>query len=224
MGKAMAAVYVSQGMEAGNALMKGSETSPGFDKASEVLLTHMATFRQREVAEARHLAANAEKTAATMSVDLVAAGLLACVLAALIAAWVVRSILQLLGGEPSQAVQLAQRVGAGDLSVAIELRPGDMTSLMAELKTMQQRLSTVDGPGDATKRRAGGGDGHGSQQLEHPGAGLGADRCRFHADGRDWCDAACAGTAAHSHNEARLRSQAGLNLYPRSQVNHAIIR
>ena len=62
----------------------------------------------------------------------------------MIAAWVVRSILQLLGGEPSQAVQLAQRVGAGDLSVAIELRPGDMTSLMAELKTMQQRLSTVD--------------------------------------------------------------------------------
>ena len=143
MGKAMAAVYVAQGMEAGNALMKGSGTSPGFDKASEVLLTHMDAFRQREVEEANHLAANAEKTAVTMSTSLVTAGLLACVLAALIAAWVVRSILQLLGGEPGQAAQLAQRVGAGDLSVPIELRPGDTASLMAELKTMQQRLSTV---------------------------------------------------------------------------------
>ena len=143
MGKAMAAVYVAQGMEAGNALMKGSGTSPGFDKASEVLLTHMEAFRQREVEEANHLAANAEKTAVTMSTSLVTAGLLACVLAALIAAWVVRSILQLLGGEPGQAAQLAQRVGAGDLSVPIELRPGDTASLMAELKTMQQRLSTV---------------------------------------------------------------------------------
>ena len=143
MGKAMAAVYVAQGMEAGNALMKGSGTSPGFDKASEVLLTHMEAFRQREVEEANHLAANAEKTALTMSTSLVTAGLLACVLAALIAAWVVRSILQLLGGEPGQAAQLAQRVGAGDLSVPIELRPGDTASLMAELKTMQQRLSTV---------------------------------------------------------------------------------
>ena len=143
MGKAMAAVYVAQGMEAGNALMKGSGTSPGFDKASEVLLTHMEAFRQREVEEANHLAANAEKTAVTMSTSLVTAGLLACVLAALIAAWVVRSILQLLGGEPGQAAQLAQRVGAGELSVPIELRPGDTASLMAELKTMQQRLSTV---------------------------------------------------------------------------------
>ena len=143
MGKAMAAVYVAQGMEAGNALMKGSGTSPGFDKASEVLLTHMEAFRQREVEEANHLAANAEKTAVTMSTSLVTAGLLAFVLAAMIAAWVVRSILQLLGGEPGQAARLAQRVGAGDLSVPIELRPGDTASLMAELKTMQQRLSTV---------------------------------------------------------------------------------
>jgi methyl-accepting chemotaxis protein len=143
MGKAMAAAYLSQGMEAGNVLMKGSDTSPGFDKASEVLLTHMATFRQREVQEANQLAAQAGKTAAAMSTGMVLAGLLACALAALIAAWVVRSIFQMLGGEPSQAVQVAQRVGAGDLSVPIALRQGDTTSLLAELKTMQQRLSTV---------------------------------------------------------------------------------
>ncbi|MEO5660616.1 MAG: methyl-accepting chemotaxis protein [Polaromonas sp.] len=143
MGKAMAATYVAQGMEAGNVLMKGSDSTPGFDKASEVLLAHMDAFRQREVDEATQLAANAEKTAVTMLAGIVIAGLLACVLAALIAAWVVRSILQLLGGEPGKAVQVAQRVGAGDLSVPIELRPGDTSSLMAELKTMQQRLSTV---------------------------------------------------------------------------------
>ena len=143
MGKTMAATYLSQGMEAGNLLMKGSDSSPGFDKASEVLLTHMTEFRQREVQEANQLAAVAVKTAATMSTGIVAVGLLACALAALIAAWVVRSIFQLLGGEPSQAVRVAQRVGAGDLSVPIELRQGDSTSLMAELQTMQQRLSTV---------------------------------------------------------------------------------
>jgi methyl-accepting chemotaxis protein len=143
MGKAMAAAYLAQGMEAGNVLMKGADSSPGFDKASEVLLTHMTEFRQREVQEANQRAALAVKTAAAMSTGIVVAGLLACALAALIAAWVVRSIFQLLGGEPSQAVQVAQRVGAGDLSVPIELRQGDSTSLMAELETMQQRLSTV---------------------------------------------------------------------------------
>jgi methyl-accepting chemotaxis protein len=143
MGKAMAAVYVSRGMEAGNVLMKGSDSTPGFDKASEVLLAHMDEFRQREVAEANRVAANAEKTAAAMMFGIVAAGLLASALAALIATWVVRSILRFLGGEPSQAVQVAQRVGAGDLCVPIELAQGDTTSLMAELKSMQQRLSIV---------------------------------------------------------------------------------
>lgn len=143
LGKVMAAAYISQGMEAGNVLMKGSETTPGFDKASEVLLAHMDEFRQREVAQANQLAANAEKTAATMSFGIVAAGLRVCTLAALIAAWVVRSVLRLLGGEPSKAVQIAQRIGAGDLCVSIELRQGDTTSLMAELKSMQEHLSTV---------------------------------------------------------------------------------
>jgi methyl-accepting chemotaxis protein len=143
MGKTMAAAYVANGMEAGNVLMKGTDASPGFDKASEVLLAHMEEFRQREIASANQLAAQGEKTAATTTYVILAAGLIACVLAALIGGWVVRSILRLLGGEPRHAVEVARHVGAGDLSMPIELQQGDATSLMAELKSMQEHLSSV---------------------------------------------------------------------------------
>ena len=54
-----------------------------------------------------------------------------------------RSIVRQLGGEPAEATELARSVAAGDLAVRIELRTGDTTSLMAQLKEMQASLVTV---------------------------------------------------------------------------------
>ncbi len=54
-----------------------------------------------------------------------------------------RNIIRQLGGDPNDAVVMAQRVAQGDLSVHAELAPGDTTSLMAQLKVMQQSLSNV---------------------------------------------------------------------------------
>ena len=56
---------------------------------------------------------------------------------------VTRSITRQLGGEPADAAALAQRVAEGDLSTAIEVREGDTTSLMAQLRKMQQSLTQV---------------------------------------------------------------------------------
>jgi methyl-accepting chemotaxis protein len=56
-----------------------------------------------------------------------------------------RDLLRQLGGEPSQAVSVAQQVGTGNLSSSIHLRQGDGTSLMSQLKLMQQNLSQVVG-------------------------------------------------------------------------------
>jgi methyl-accepting chemotaxis protein len=55
----------------------------------------------------------------------------------------VRSLGRQLGGEPGEAADLARSVAAGDLSVAINLRQGDTTSMMAQLKGMQANLSKV---------------------------------------------------------------------------------
>jgi methyl-accepting chemotaxis protein-1 (serine sensor receptor) len=55
----------------------------------------------------------------------------------------VRSIGRQLGAEPGEAAALARSVAAGDLSSHIALRSGDTTSLMAQLKSMQDSLSLV---------------------------------------------------------------------------------
>lgn len=55
----------------------------------------------------------------------------------------VRSISGELGAEPREAAALARRVGAGDLTARIDLKPGDTTSLMAQLKAMQDNLINI---------------------------------------------------------------------------------
>ena len=53
---------------------------------------------------------------------------------------VARSIVGELGTEPGTAAELARSVAHGDLTVAIHLKPGDTTNLMAQLKRMQDSL------------------------------------------------------------------------------------
>jgi methyl-accepting chemotaxis protein len=66
------------------------------------------------------------------------------ILIALVAATLVsRSITRQLGGEPSEATDLARAVAAGDLTTPIRLRSGDTHSMMAQLKAMQDSLSKI---------------------------------------------------------------------------------
>ncbi len=61
----------------------------------------------------------------------------------LVVGTIVRRLLQQLGGEPQQAVDLAQRVTSGDLSQGVQLKSGDATSLLAQLDIMQGSLTRV---------------------------------------------------------------------------------
>ncbi len=56
---------------------------------------------------------------------------------------ITRNLLKVLGGEPIYAAELLQRVAGGDLTVEVLTRAGDQTSLLAALKHMVARLSTV---------------------------------------------------------------------------------
>lgn len=71
--------------------------------------------------------------------------LAAIFLGLLFAAWLgwatIRTLYQQLGCEPAEAADLARRVGEGHLNLPISLKPGDSTSLMAQLKTMRDKLT-----------------------------------------------------------------------------------
>ena len=69
----------------------------------------------------------------------------AMVMSALLAVWIVRGVTRQLGGEPREAAELGRRIAAGDLSNQIKLQPGDATSMMAQLKAMQQSLADIVG-------------------------------------------------------------------------------
>ena len=60
-----------------------------------------------------------------------------------IGVWMARNRTRQLGTEPATAANLARSVAAGDLSVSIDLRPGDTASLMASLKAMRDALAQV---------------------------------------------------------------------------------
>jgi methyl-accepting chemotaxis protein len=77
-----------------------------------------------------------------VSITSIVAGLL---FAGLFGLLMVRSIARQLGAEPGEAANVAQSVGSGDLSVRIDLKPGDTSSLMAQLKRMQESLIGIVG-------------------------------------------------------------------------------
>lgn len=64
----------------------------------------------------------------------------------MLAAWlIVKSLLKQLGGEPRYAVQIAERIAAGDLSVPIRLADKDTHSLMHAMYEMQKGLADIVG-------------------------------------------------------------------------------
>ncbi|MEQ1517241.1 MAG: Tar ligand binding domain-containing protein, partial [Usitatibacteraceae bacterium] len=82
----------------------------------------------------------AQSRYATIRNTSIAAIIFGVLLAAFIGFYLIRSLLGRLGGEPSEAAAVANRVAAGDLSKDISLRRGDTSSVMAAMARMQEGL------------------------------------------------------------------------------------
>ena len=61
-------------------------------------------------------------------------------LATLLALWVIRSVLNPLGGEPHQVQRITEKISAGDLTEELRLKKNDIKSLMASMVRMQANL------------------------------------------------------------------------------------
>jgi methyl-accepting chemotaxis protein len=103
----------------------------------------IAALVKIQIDEAQNLynaAAARYATIRAISIAAIAGGLL---FAGLFGFVLVRTLGRQLGGEPGEAADVARSVAAGDLSVTIELKNGDTTSMMAQLKGMQTSLARV---------------------------------------------------------------------------------
>jgi methyl-accepting chemotaxis protein len=70
-------------------------------------------------------------------------GVLAVMLAIAAGILVTRSILMQLGGEPAYAASVLQAVAGGDLSVSVEIKKGDETSMLYAVRSMVSKLSAI---------------------------------------------------------------------------------
>lgn len=74
---------------------------------------------------------------------MIACTLLAMAIGAGAAAALTRGLVREIGGEPSYAADVVRRIAQGDLSVAVQRRAGDSTSLLAAMDDMQQALTHI---------------------------------------------------------------------------------
>jgi methyl-accepting chemotaxis protein len=114
-------------------------TAGAFDAMADAL-TALGDVNMKHADEARDAAREAYSHARAWTIGLV---LLGVAVATFLALAIVRSVTRQLGGEPAQAADLARSVAAGDLSAPVALDARDRDSMMAQLRSMQERLSEV---------------------------------------------------------------------------------
>ena len=105
-------------------------------------LDEMVTLEDKLNATIAEDAKSAFAAASTMMLVLGGLALLAGLIAAV---RITGSLLKQLGGEPGYAAQIASQIAAGDLAAQIDTRPGDDSSLLAEMKTMRDSLVNIVG-------------------------------------------------------------------------------
>jgi methyl-accepting chemotaxis protein len=110
--------------------------------AQEDAARNMKKFQMSDARSTHEGAIESYNSIRLVSIGAIIAGLL---FAGFFGLMLVRSIMGQLGGEPGEAAELARSVTAGDLSVHVDLRAGDTTSMMAQLGAMQVSLAQVVG-------------------------------------------------------------------------------
>ncbi len=86
---------------------------------------------------------DADKQVSTALTIIIIAALAALILAIVIALMIMRGLMKQLGGEPDYAADAVGKISAGDLSAELALKPGDNSSLLYSLKTMQDSLRSI---------------------------------------------------------------------------------
>jgi methyl-accepting chemotaxis protein len=105
-----------------------------------VPLGEIANYQEQLMAEEADATKTDGATAITVTVS---AALLAGLIAVGLTFFITRQIMRQVGGEPEEAVRIAQAIAQGDMLVDIRVQANDNRSVMAAMQTMRNRLSAV---------------------------------------------------------------------------------
>lgn len=115
-GKAMAEIYITQGMDAGNVAMEG------FDKSSSSIAEKLSTFRKQQVAEANQITNGTVSTAESTMKIMGFGGLIAALLASAFAVLISRSIIIPIGQMRTTMIDIGK---SGDFTQRIAIESKD---------------------------------------------------------------------------------------------------
>lgn len=148
-GKQMAEAYITQGIEVGNLIMKGTGKLAGFDQDSETISSELAKFREQQIAEANEVTAgsltNATRTMSVMAIG----GIVAAILAVIFSVAITRSVIIPMNRMKSTIVDIGK---SGDFTRRIAMDSHDeigetarsfdelMTNLQASLRQVHDSL------------------------------------------------------------------------------------
>jgi methyl-accepting chemotaxis protein len=144
-GIVMAEAYINDGIDAGNLLMKGNDKIRGFDMDSEVIGDELSTFREQQISHANMITTRTVDDADEATAEMLWGGLAATLMAIALGAWIVRSILRQLGGEPAYVAELMSNIANGDLTVDVQTRANDNSSMLYAIKDMIAHLTNICG-------------------------------------------------------------------------------
>jgi methyl-accepting chemotaxis protein len=114
-----------------------SKCRPAYNVVNDIL----ADIVKINVRNADNALANAHKVQEAAGLWLLGCGLAAVLLGAGLGWLVTHSVMRQLGGDPSYAVAVVARVAEGDLSVDVNLRADDSSSLLFSIRDMAHKLS-----------------------------------------------------------------------------------
>ena len=142
-GKIMAAAYLGNSIDAGNQLLQGVNGTPGFEKDSETVAQQLTDFREQLIAETHTNTSGIVSNAKSTMMVMIIGGLIASLSAAFFAAWITRSVLGKMGGEPAYAAEVVKRVSEGDLTVAVNIKANDDNSMLFAVQDMIRKISVM---------------------------------------------------------------------------------
>ncbi len=136
-GENMAAAYLNQGKDAGDAIMQGAG---GFDEAAAKLADAINSLNQDIHTRQKEDDAGTDRLILLSQVLLVGFALAIAATLLTLLRGMIRNILHQLGGEPGYASEVVRSLAAGRFDAPIEIHAGDDNSLLDNLRILQKEL------------------------------------------------------------------------------------
>lgn len=111
-----------------------------FDQASDSLTKRLRAVRAREVSDAKQKLQEVVASGDRSSTLLLVGSALSVLVGVGIFAFLLRILRHQLGGDPMEAMDAVERMGAGDFRAELCFKSGDHASMMGRLQSMQSRL------------------------------------------------------------------------------------